>query len=96
MVNLTDDEIKTALECCVKPKVGKKCPRAKFADVCNNTCIQFLMEQVLDLINRKDAEIERLEIALNATNSKQIDDLQREHIEENPKMSDDYSFEVGV
>ena len=57
---MTDNDIMEALEYCTNPKVHKKCPRAKFVDVCNDGCIHLLMKQALDLINRQKAEIDAL------------------------------------
>ena len=58
---MTDNEIIKSLEWCTNPKVGEKCPRAKFVEVCNDGCVHILMEQALDLIDRQKVEIERLE-----------------------------------
>lgn len=55
MSKLTDNEIMKALECCTNPKVGEKCPRKKFIDLCNDGCVHLLMKQALDLINSQKA-----------------------------------------
>ena len=67
---MTDNEIMEALGYCTNPKVQKKCPRAKFVDVCNDGCIHLLMKQALDLINRQKAEIEKLEEMLESKSGK--------------------------
>lgn len=57
---MEDEEIIRALEYCINPKVGIKCPRHKYGDVCDDRCVQRLMEQSLDLINRYTKEVKRL------------------------------------
>ena len=57
---LTDNEIIKALECCTKPEVGKKCPRARGNNLCNDICVEFLLHDTLDLINRLKADKEAL------------------------------------
>ena len=69
---MTDNDIMEALECCTNPKVHKKCPRAKFVDVCNDGCIHLLMKQALDLINRQKAEIEKLKEQLDGETVKNM------------------------
>lgn len=65
-MNLTDEQIIKALECCRDCKC-KDCPcYNKEADGCKE-----LDEQdILDLINRKDAEIERLQHEILSCNTK--------------------------
>lgn len=54
---MTDKEIIKALECCSNQKYISDCEKCKyFAFDCKDT----LIEQALDLINRQQAEIERL------------------------------------
>lgn len=56
---MTDKEIIKALECCKKPAgtgACKNCPLDK-----DRPCTTTMMESALDLINRQQAEIERLE-----------------------------------
>jgi len=59
---LTDNEIKKALECCADSTImscaEKGCPFRKFCQEDTNA----LEKASLDLLNRKDAEIERLSI----------------------------------
>ena len=58
-MELTDEQIKQALECCSeyeKPCKGN-CP---LGDMNTALCIPVLANNTLDLINRKDAEIEQL------------------------------------
>jgi hypothetical protein len=63
-MNLTDNEIIKALECCGAGKyhcLGELCP--KFRDNATTTvseCREVLMKDTTDLINRQKAEIERL------------------------------------
>ena len=57
---MTESEIMKALECCTKHRSVtdcKKCPCFKTFVECN----KFLTRNALDLINRKNAEIERLQ-----------------------------------
>ena len=58
---LTDSEIVKALECCLETS-GVNCGKCPYCDNCvtdENTSL--MMTDVLDLINRQKAEIERLE-----------------------------------
>ena len=55
---MTDDEIKQALECCHNND-NKTCRRCYFRQ--DRYCREILAEHALDLINRQQAEIERLE-----------------------------------
>lgn len=150
MVNLTDDEIMKALENCGKLATCGDCSmRPKEARRGTTGCYNELLKDALNLINRKDAEIEKLykevdrlsqcimyndgvvsdlekdiveakakaikefierfkeaantianvvtgEITLYTIRPKQIDNLKINCTKENPKMSDDYSFDVGV
>ncbi len=52
---MTESEIMKALECCASWKSCKKCPLFLWED-----CTGSLKEFALDLINRKNAEIEKL------------------------------------
>lgn len=60
----TDEEIKKALECCAKdPRTCAECPLCVTStEPCNVT----LASNALDLINRQQAEIERLTVNMNA------------------------------
>ena len=58
---MTDMEIIKALECCVYPKVGVKCPRNKYVDICHEGCKNILLTQVFDLVNRQQAELIELQ-----------------------------------
>ena len=53
--NLTDNEIVKALECCVTKEDCNGCPYDEI-----NDCIKGHEEDILDLITRQQAEIERL------------------------------------
>jgi hypothetical protein len=63
---LTPEEIKKALECCSKPyNLCDECPISNdIKDDCK--CGENLAKNALDLINRQQAEIERLTINMNA------------------------------
>lgn len=58
---MTDDKIRKALECCAGGElsecIGNDCP---FFEPWED-CVQAMATEVLDLINRRDSEIERLE-----------------------------------
>ena len=59
-MKLTDEQIIKALECCNSTAIGqclKKCPYYNYAATCINT----MVNDALDLINRQKAEIEKLE-----------------------------------
>lgn len=58
---LTDNEIKEALECCGDEGEMHWCTGCPYYDKENDFCQEDLHRDVLDLINRRDAEIERLE-----------------------------------
>lgn len=58
---MTDNEIIKALECC-KPKQNRNCGDCPAYDL-GNFCAAELRENVLDLINRQKAEIEKLKSA---------------------------------
>jgi hypothetical protein len=58
---LTDNEIKKALECCTESSHCSKCPFANIPDV--RICTSKMSELALDLINRLQAENERLKNA---------------------------------
>ena len=57
----TDSEIVKALECCIKGKcITKNCPLEGTEDI-SSKCEAKLMELTLDLINRLQAENEKLQ-----------------------------------
>ena len=58
---MTDNEIIKALECC---KTGDDCKGCPYYANGRYTCGEHFNEDVLDLINRQKAEIERLQNAL--------------------------------
>lgn len=67
--SITDKEIKKALECCIKEDYEKitnalcaKCPYCK-----NTNCKSLLQQDVIDYINRLEAENERLTADLKTT-----------------------------
>lgn len=56
---MTDNEIMKGLECCSFKHKGQPCEGCPFYDVAQ-MCMENLMGQALDLINRQKAEIKRL------------------------------------
>ena len=65
--NITDNEIIKALECCIK--VISDCNNCPYYD--DDDCKNGLIGNALDLIKRKDAEIERLKIELEVIRAHQ-------------------------
>ena len=57
---LTPEEIKKALECC-KPGNDEGCLNCPLANVSLPECAEILSKEALNLINRQQAEIERLQ-----------------------------------
>ncbi len=58
---MTDNEIIKALECCTDDSNGvTRCERCPYQTTDLDYCIDDLLEQALDLINRQQAKIERL------------------------------------
>ena len=72
---MTDKEIIKALECCINDENCENCPlhHKKIENACVLTVVEFYKE-ILDLINRQQAEIERLNIRLRKERH-QFDDL---------------------
>lgn len=62
MAKYTDEQIKQALELCTHWEVGtcERCPLWGDAN-----CIRQIMDATFDLINRQEAEIERLQTIIN-------------------------------
>ena len=56
---MTPDEIKTALECCLKTNQAYKCTDCRYYNKTAN-CLRRLMTDTVDVINRQQAEIESL------------------------------------
>lgn len=56
---MTDKEIMKALECCGNI-VDSSCKECAFHETYNASCVVKLMQNTLNLINRKDAEIDIL------------------------------------
>lgn len=56
---MTDNEIVKALECCNKSDNGKGCFECPYRQYCPD-CLRRRNEDTIDLINRQNAEIERL------------------------------------
>lgn len=75
---MTDKEIIKALECC-RDKIFKGCDNCAMDE--DNDCIEIVCANVLNLIHRQQAEIERLERA-NKILSKNADDAFQEGLNE--------------
>ena len=60
MRDMTDNKIIKALECCGNI-VDSTCKGCVYHETYNASCVVRLMRDALDLINRQQAEIERLE-----------------------------------
>ena len=59
---MTNNEIKKAVECHIKRQCRNDCPNStEERQLLNRPCSQMIAEDALDLINRYEAEIERLE-----------------------------------
>ena len=56
---LTDEQIKRALECCAKGNMDDACPECPLVDY--DGCMEHLVVYLAELINRLQAENERLE-----------------------------------
>lgn len=66
---LTDNEIKKALEYCLEQGITSECERCRDKIGCRDT----LLMNALDLINRRDADIERLErVISNIRRNRQV------------------------
>lgn len=62
---MTDNEIIKALKCCGNI-VDSTCKECVYHETYNASCVVRLMRDALDLINRQKAEIENLNIVLQA------------------------------
>lgn len=60
-MTMSDSHIATALECCAKPIQCGRC-----AYVCRDNCRHDLITDALDLVQRQQAEIDKLNIELQA------------------------------
>lgn len=74
---LTDEEIKKALECCI-PSYNKKCDMCPYEKLKptvfgKTLCSEYMRQDIFDLINRLQAENERLKIRLRKAEH-QLDD----------------------
>ena len=61
---LTDNETKKALECCTTRDGCKSCPRSYNGEMCRGDTPTEMIRDALDLINRLEAEVERLQKAV--------------------------------
>ena len=69
---MTDNDIKKALECCIT----NDCAKCKAYDETNGEivdCLHAICRNALDLINRQQAEIERLESKVKKLGKEQYD-----------------------
>ena len=57
---MTDSEIVKALECCVKSDSVIDCFECPYYEVYSSRCVDYLCKDALDLINKLEAENERL------------------------------------
>ena len=73
---LTDEQVIKALECCSNTVSGGMCPICPIDDE-DKTCVTVLTENALDLLKRKDAEIDIL-IRKNNTLKDEIAELKAE------------------
>lgn len=66
----TDDEIVKSMKCCSTPYTsdcrGCHYQRSELEDILRDGCATELMRDAIDLINSKNAEIDRLEVELKA------------------------------
>lgn len=60
----TDSKIKKALECCATRDGCKICPRSYNGEMCRGDTPTEMILDALDLINRLEAEIERLQASI--------------------------------
>lgn len=69
MEKLTDAEIKKALECCSKAQCEQDCVVLGCPYYLEEQCSNKIVVDALDLINRKDEEIERLKAEIRNTDN---------------------------
>ena len=83
MLKYTDEQIKKALECCKRGELNdcEDCPCFEDGGASTTECIGNLLSNALDLINRQEAEIERLK-KNNKTIMQTIADIHTEAIKE--------------
>jgi hypothetical protein len=97
---MKDKEIKKALECCAKNPNEFICTESK-CPLFGQKCSNILADKSLDLINRQQAEIERLEVRLRKERhqfedlGKMYSEIRAEAIKELiDKLEYDYTFEI--
>ncbi len=91
---MTSDEIKKALECCLKTNQAYKCTECRYYNKTAN-CLRNLMTDTVDLINRQKAEIEKLKSEQNgfADISKMYSEIKSEAIKEfAEKIKDEVTY----
>lgn len=87
---LTDEQVIKALECCSNTVSGGMCPICPIDDE-DKTCVTVLTENALDLLKRKDAEIDIL-MRKNNTLKDEISELMAE-VE---RLKEDISFHLRL
>ena len=94
MIELTNEEVVKALECCSSPNVLKGCENCPLRNNKEN-CRSILDFKILNLINDQKTEIERLTEEINALNGnteKYIAECEKRSRE----MAEDYRKEIRV
>ena len=66
-MNYTDEQIKKALECCFYATTQRDLEACEFCPLQGIGCTNLLIELVNDLVNRQEAEIERLKEEVKTT-----------------------------
>lgn len=85
---MTDNEIIKALECCLPQNGKRNCDDCPYAE-CEKGCADKLTKDCLDLINRQNAEIEKLKTQLGKSENfftikldkEQLNDIVKSQIE---------------
>lgn len=97
---MTDNEIIKALECCKMPVGSGACNSCHLKGTRNNatigskSCTTILIEKVLDLITRQNAEIEKLNYE-NLKMIASIKNLKADAVKEFVERLDDTKFKIG-
>jgi hypothetical protein len=97
---LTPEEIKKALECCTPS--NESCLNCPLIDVSVPECARILYKATIDLINRQQAEIERLTINMNAfglgmkQEKERADTIRAEAIKEFVEKLQEKADDIGI